>query len=157
MSTKKNVDLVDETSANLNTSPSNWSFQGVQAQSQRGVLNSFLLLLCWSFWFPTLFTLFLLLLLGRLSLPLLNFILLLNSPESPVYLVAKGEIPQAEKSLARLNSEKFDVGREIKEILQGLERCQENNSQARNKSEVVKNIKKYPEVYKPFLIITFLR
>ena len=89
--------------------------------------------------------------------PIAAFILLLNSPESPVYLVAKGEIPQAEKSLARLNSEKFDVGREIKEILQGLERCQENNSQARNKSEVVKNIKKYPEVYKPFLIITFLR
>ena len=89
--------------------------------------------------------------------PIAAFILLLNSPESPVYLVSKGEIPGAEKSLARLNNEKFDVAREIKEIMQGLERCKENNSQARNKTEVVKNIKNYPEVYKPFLIITFLR
>ena len=89
--------------------------------------------------------------------PIAAFILLLNSPESPVYLVGKGEISRAEDSLARLNNEKFDVGREIKEILQGLERCKKNNSLARKKSEIVKNIKKYPEVYKPFVIITFLR
>ena len=89
--------------------------------------------------------------------PIAAFILLLNSPESPVYLVGKGEIARAEESLARLNNEKFDVGREIKEILQGLERCKKNNSLARKKSEIVKNIKKYPEVYKPFVIITFLR
>ena len=90
--------------------------------------------------------------------PIAAFILLLlNSPESPVYLVGKGEIPRAENSLARLNNDKFDVGREIKEIMQGLERCKENNSLARKKTEVMKNIKQYPEVYKPFLIITFLR
>ena len=89
--------------------------------------------------------------------PLAAFILLLNSPESPVYLVKKGEIPRAEQSLARLNNEKFDVGKEIKKIMEGLERGQENSSQARKKTEVVKNIRKYPEVYKPFLIITFLR
>ena len=89
--------------------------------------------------------------------PLAAFILLLNSPESPVYLVKKGEIPRAEQSLARLNNEKFDVGKEVKKIMEGLERGQENSSQARKKTEVVKNIRKYPEVYKPFLIITFLR
>ena len=89
--------------------------------------------------------------------PIAAFILLLNSPESPVYLVGKGEIPRAENALARLNNDKFDVGKEIKEILQGLERCKENNSQARKKTEIVKNIQKHPEIYKPFLIITFLR
>ena len=89
--------------------------------------------------------------------PLAAFILLLNSPESPVYLVKKGEIPRAEQSLAKLNNEKFDVGKEIKKIMEGLERGQENSSQARKKTEVVKNIRKYPEVYKPFLIITLLR
>ena len=89
--------------------------------------------------------------------PIAAFILLLNSPESPVYLVGKGEIPRAENALARLNNDKFDVGKEIKEIMQGLERCKENNSLARKKSEVIKNLKDYPEVYKPFLIITFLR
>ena len=89
--------------------------------------------------------------------PIAAFILLLNSPESPVYLVRKGRISEAENSLARLNNEKFDVGREIKEILQGLERSKENDSLATKKLEVVKKIHKYPEVYKPFLIITFLR
>ena len=96
--------------------------------------------------------------------PLLAFTLLLNSPESPVFLVAKGKLEKAEKSLKKLYSEKFDATNEIKEIMQGLDKCNENNNNnndsnnnMRKHSEVLGNITRYPEIYKPFLIITFLR
>ena len=89
--------------------------------------------------------------------PLAAFLLLLlHSPESPVFLVNKGDVAGAEASLRKLYSEKFDVVREIKEISEGLDKCGDNNN-SRTKWEVFRNIPRYPDVYKPFLIITFLR
>ena len=68
-------------------------------------------------------------------------------------------LTQAESALRQLNSEPFDVAKEIKEISQGLNKCTENNNNndVRQKTEVLKNIPKYPDIYKPFLIITVLR
>ena len=41
--------------------------------------------------------------------PIAAFILLLNSPESPVFLVSKGKLEKAESSLKQLYTERFDA------------------------------------------------
>ena len=77
--------------------------------------------------------------------PVAAFLLLLHSPESPVFLVNKGDVAGAEASLRKLYSEKFDVVGEIKEISQGLDKCGNNNN-SRTKWEVFRNIPRYPNV-----------
>ena len=91
--------------------------------------------------------------------PIAAFLLLLHSPESPVFLVNKGDLAGAEAALIKLYSAKFDAVGELKEISQGLDKCGDDNNTVtvRKKSEVLRNIPKYPDVYRPFLIITFLR
>ena len=92
-----------------------------------------------------------------LIFPLIALLLLLNSPESPVYLVSKGKMDEAENSLKRLNHGSEDVSKDLKDILASLEKCKETNSSTKNKWELVKNLNAHPEIYKPFFIITFLR
>ena len=89
--------------------------------------------------------------------PVLAFILLVISPESPIYLTSKGKIEQAEKSLRKLNDFNFDVSKEVSAIQLSLDKTTRENAKSRSKLEIFKNIKSHPELYKPFLIITFLR
>ena len=89
--------------------------------------------------------------------PVLAFIILLVSPESPIYLISKGKKEKAEKSLKRLHHGTFDVPKEIKEIEISLDKRQSDNEHARSKLEIFKNIRSHPELYKPFIIVTILR
>ena len=59
--------------------------------------------------------------------PAIAFILLLNSPESPVFLISQGEIEKAEFSLKRLNPHQ-DVSKEIHSILESVNKAKENTS-----------------------------
>ena len=92
-----------------------------------------------------------------LVFPLIALLLLLNSPESPVYLVSKGKMDEAEKSLKRLSHGTEDVSKDLKDILASLDKCKEASSSGMNKWELVKSLRNHPEIYKPFFIITFLR
>ena len=85
--------------------------------------------------------------------PLLAFLLLFRSPESPVHLVSIGEEAKAEQSLMQINETGFDSLSHVKKIGLGLE---EQRSRSVDKMNYVKNIEKHPEVYKPFLIILLL-
>ena len=85
--------------------------------------------------------------------PLLAFLLLLRSPESPVHLVSIGEEVKAERSLMQINETGFDALSQVKKI--GLD-LEEQKSQSVDKMDYVKNLEKHPEVYKPFLIVLLL-
>ena len=87
------------------------------------------------------------------AVPILAFLLLFRSPESPVHLVSIGEEAKAEQSLMQINETGFDSLSHVKKIGLGLE---EQKSRSVDKMNYVKNIKKHPEVYKPFLIILLL-
>ena len=91
-----------------------------------------------------------------LVFPLVALLLLLQSPESPVYLVARGRLHEAETAIRRLNGDSHDPSADIKDIQTSMEN---NNAQqhSRDKSKILKNIHRYPEIYKPFLVIFFLR
>ena len=86
--------------------------------------------------------------------PVTAFLVLLKSPESPVFLVSKGRIEDAENSLKQLKYEGYDYQTEIKMIQQGLEK-QDRNKRI-NTFDYIKNIKKHPELYKPFMIVLLL-
>ena len=85
--------------------------------------------------------------------PILAFLLLFRSPESPVHLVSIGEEAKAESSLMQINESGFDSLSQMKKISLGLE---EQKSRSVDKLNYVRNIQKHPEVYKPFLIIMLL-
>ena len=85
--------------------------------------------------------------------PVLAFLLLFRSPESPVHLVSIGQAAKAEQSLMQINETGFDSLSHVKKIGLGLE---EQKSRSVDKMNYVKNIEKHPEVYKPFLIILLL-
>ena len=85
--------------------------------------------------------------------PILAFLLLFRSPESPVHLVSIGEEAKAERSLMQINETGFDSLGQVKKIGLGLE---EEKSRSVDKLNYVRNIQKHPEVYKPFLIILLL-
>ena len=85
--------------------------------------------------------------------PILAFLLLFRSPESPVHLVSIGEEARAEISLMQINETGFDSLGQVKKIGLGLE---EQKSRSVDKLNYVRNIQKHPEVYKPFLIILLL-
>lgn len=87
--------------------------------------------------------------------PLIAAILLLNSPESPVFLVSKGKIDEAENTIRKVKPEQ-DIPSKIKEILDGLDKFKENSLKSGSKIHLIKKIHQHPEIYKPFLIVTFL-
>ena len=91
-----------------------------------------------------------------LVFPLAALLLLLQCPESPVHLVARGRIKEAEITIRRLNGDSYDPSGDIRDIQMSIEK---SNSQqhSRNTMKILKSIQKYPEIYKPFLIIFFLR
>ena len=89
--------------------------------------------------------------------PIIAFFLFLNSPESPVFLVSRGEKEKAEQSLKRLRPYQ-DVSREIQTILESLEKAKRCSSgKTESKYQILRNIHKYPNIYKPFFIVCFLR
>ena len=90
-----------------------------------------------------------------LVFPLVAALVLLQSPESPVYLVTRGRMAEAETTLKRLNSDSYDPASDMEDILTSIHRSNSNTS--RNKMNTLKSIHRYPEIYKPFLIIFFLR
>ena len=102
-----------------------------------------------------------------LAVPLIALFLLFLSPESPIFLVSKGKLEKAEKSLKRLNNPDTDVTKDLSEIANSLENIGSNNNETKkkmindtkkeNKINILQNIRKHPEIYKPFLIITILR
>ena len=88
--------------------------------------------------------------------PLVAFILLFNSPESPVYLVSQGKLEEAEASLGKLKHKDYDIKREIKNITDGLEEQKKSHNGEISNLYILRNIDKYPEIYKPFLIVLIL-
>ena len=89
--------------------------------------------------------------------PIIGFLLLFNSPESPIFLVSEGEIEKAKESLKKLKTIK-NVSEEVENIVNEVKISKEMSS-GKNKSswQYIKNIKKHPSVYKPFLIVFLLR
>ena len=90
--------------------------------------------------------------------PAIAFLLLLKSPESPVYLLSKGKIEMAEHSLKRLSPHQ-DVSKEIHSILESINKAKDGTFTGRTegKWQILLNIGNYPQIYKPFLIVTLLR
>jgi facilitated trehalose transporter len=88
--------------------------------------------------------------------PLLAFLLLLNSPESPVFLVSCGKIEEAEASIGKLKHKDYAIKREIENISFGLEEQKQSHNGEASKLDILRNIGKYPEIYKPFLIVMIL-
>ena len=88
--------------------------------------------------------------------PAVAFLLLLKSPESPVYLIMIGEMARAEHSLKRLSPHK-DASREIQSILESSNKAKDSKGKTEGKWKILRHISKYPHIYKPFLIISLLR
>jgi len=86
--------------------------------------------------------------------PVIAFFVLLNSPESPTYLVAQGYFETAEKSLKKLKYDNYDIKGEIRIISQAV-KVEEAQNQVK-KVDYIKKINKHPELYKPFLIVLML-
>ena len=91
-----------------------------------------------------------------LVFPLVALLFLLQSPESPVHLVARGRLQEAETVIRRLNGDSRDPAADIQDIKTSLENTK-TQQHSRNTIKILKNIHKYPEIYKPFFIIFFLR
>ena len=69
---------------------------------------------------------------------------------------------EAERALRRLTSStsSHDVTKDLKEILEGLQKSKEKAAETKSKESkwtMVKNIDRHPEIYKPFLIVSLLR
>ena len=88
------------------------------------------------------------------SIPILAFLLLVNSPESPFFLVSHGREKDAEKSIKKLSmktSEDTALGVEI------IKKSLDNSSSQRSKWTAIKKIIVKPQFYKPFGIVSLLR
>ena len=88
--------------------------------------------------------------------PAVAFLLLLKSPESPVYLIMIGEMDRAERSLKRLSPHK-DVSKEVQSILESSNKAKGSAGKTEKKWKILLHIINYPHIYKPFLIISLLR
>ena len=88
--------------------------------------------------------------------PAIAFLLLMKSPESPVYLIMIGEMERAERSLKRLSPHK-DVSREVQSILESSNKAKDSAGKTEKKWKILLHIINYPHIYKPFLIISLLR
>merc|ERR1712106_1169339 len=85
--------------------------------------------------------------------PIIAFISCMFAPESPVFLVKKGRLDEAELSVSRSFGPEYDSRLEVRLISDNLKELRETKTR---KSDYVKSIKSHPEVYKPFFIIVFL-
>ena len=91
-----------------------------------------------------------------LVFPLAALLLLLQCPESPVHLVTRGRLKEAESTIRRLNGDSYDPSGDIRDIQTSIEKTS-SQQHSRNIMNILKSIHKHPEIYKPFLIIFFLR
>ena len=91
-----------------------------------------------------------------LVFPLAALLLLLQCPESPVHLVTSGKLKEAESTIRRLNGDSYDPSGDIRDIQTSIEKTS-SQQHSRNIMNILKSIHKHPEIYKPFLIIFFLR
>ena len=85
--------------------------------------------------------------------PIMAFITCFFVPESPVFLVKKGRLEDAELNISRTFGPEYDSKLEVKIISDNLEELRESKSR---KSDYIRSIKTHPEIYKPFFIIVFL-
>ena len=87
-------------------------------------------------------------------LPITAFLCLLNSPESPVYLLQKGRHKEAEMALEKLQNDKKDIIEEMLIISESLvEKQKANYGTLTEKSSAPDG---YPEIKKPFAIVMML-
>ncbi len=89
-----------------------------------------------------------------LFFPILAFIILIFTPESPTYLIKSGNPDKAKKTILKLYGPDFDVDEELRQIKSGLEKP--NNDDNVNDKIKKKAMYQRPEVVKPFLIIMAL-
>ena len=90
--------------------------------------------------------------------PLIAFILLFMTPESPFYLVHVGKTEEALISLRKLNDGTNDLEEELKVIKNSVLKLKENNNANENRMiQFFQTFHKHPELYKPFLIVTVMR
>merc|ERR1719334_1184547 len=85
--------------------------------------------------------------------PLLAFLAALCVPESPVYLVTRGKVSEAEAGLKRMYGPQHDSLREVTIIRDNLAALR---AARERKSDYVRSMGQHPEIYKPFLIIVTL-
>jgi len=85
--------------------------------------------------------------------PILALVLSLLVPESPVFSIKKGKLDEAEQSLLKVFGPDYDAKQDVINISDNLQHLRRNKQR---KSDYMRNIRSYPEVYKPFLIIVFL-
>ena len=88
------------------------------------------------------------------SIPILAFLLLVYSPESPFFLVSHGREKDAEKSIKKLSlktSEDAPLGVEM------IKKSLDNSSSPGSKWTGIKKIIVKPQFYKPFGIVSLLR
>ena len=85
--------------------------------------------------------------------PITAFLSCMFVPESPVFLVKKGKLEEAEQSVARTFGPDHDNRMEVRIISDNLKQLRETKTR---KSDYIRSIKDHPEVYKPLLIIVFL-
>jgi len=74
-------------------------------------------------------------------------------PESPVFSIKKGKFEEAEQSLLKVFGPDYDAKQDVINISDNLQHLRRNKQR---KSDYMRNIRSYPEVYKPFLIIVFV-
>ena len=89
--------------------------------------------------------------------PALALVMVLRSPESPVHLVSRDRMEEAERALKKLHNEDgYDASEDLQIIRESLEKTKADTSQV-SKLETLKELHKHPELYKPFLIVSLLR
>lgn len=85
--------------------------------------------------------------------PILAMVVGLGIPESPVFLLSKGQQELAENSMKRLYGDKFDTSDRLESINISI---QVQKGRLQRNRHLLKKIGKHPEVYKPFLIMVLL-
>jgi len=86
--------------------------------------------------------------------PLSGFVCaLFLAPESPVFLLTKKRTVEAHEALHKLYGSNYRVSEEVEIIQDNLSKLRENRSR---KISYIRNLRKHPEIYQPFLIIVTL-